>query len=432
MRIKRIVGVLLIVPLLMGAAPAIEPPPTMPEPRDQEILVPTATGVDRATKSEAARIHVLEQRPTRALTQAYLVGDVASGTILSAYNADEVLALASTSKLMSLYVALEELKAKGVDLETKIPVDERSAGLGGSSFKLKKGELVSLKELVEASVIVSGNDAISALGTYVSGSQEAFVDLMNQRMKELGFEGHMVNPHGLTDYEKMDYNQMRTRDLFTLSRLLITRHPEILQMSGKSALVDDARGFSEINTNPILGVVEGVDGLKTGYTNAAGRCLVATGLKPAHAGETEDLRLVFITMGSVDNWSRFVAARRLASEHLARYEQRLVLEPKRPLGLLEVPEAVPEKLEVYPSRGMSLLVDRQHPPEVSLRLKPQVAPLSAGTSVGEVVVTKEGKVLQRTDVVIHEPLRKRHLLSRARQLLREVFEEMMGEEKKAL
>lgn len=438
---RQLYSLFLVAPLLLGAAPAAVPQEAPPaavapqqepqEPRDQDILVPTATGPDRATKSEVERIQSLEQKPTSALTTAFLVGDAKSGTVLSASHAEEVLPLASTSKLMSLYVVLEELETKGVDLETKISIDEKSAALGGSSFKLQAGEMVSLKKLIEASLIVSGNDAITALGTYVAGSQEAFIQMVNQRMKALGFQGHMVNPHGLTDYAKMDYNQMRTVDLFTLTRLLISRYPEVLTMSAKSALIDNERNFSEINTNPLLGIVGGVDGLKTGYTNAAGRCLVATALKPGKDHETEDMRLILITMGSPNNWARFVAARRLAVEHLARYEQRRVLDESVTLGNLEVKDAVPESLPVYPSQELSLLVDRKNPPEVSLRLKPQTPPLPKDTSVGEVVVTKGGKVLLRTDVLIHEPLRQRHILSRARHLLKEVFEELMAPQKKA-
>ena len=230
--------------------------------RNQDFLVPTKQGVQKANLYEAEKIKKLEDIPLEGLTKSYLLGDYKSGQILEGYNLDEIRAMASTSKLVSIFVVLDKIQEGKISLNDEVEIDKEAAALTGSSFKLKEGDKVTVEKLIEASMVVSGNDAITALGKHVAGSTDAFVKMMNDKCHDLGLKNAlMVNPTGLTNYEILDYNKMTTREMFMLASELIKFHPEILKYTTIAKLEDPGRNFIEYNTNPVLGIVPEGDGL---------------------------------------------------------------------------------------------------------------------------------------------------------------------------
>lgn len=168
--------------------------------RDQPILVPTKEGPLNATFEEYNKIMELEKLPSSDLGKSFLLGDYKSGKILEYNNIDEVRPMASTSKLVSVYVILDKIKEGNLSLDDLVTVDHESSVLIGSTYKLKENDQKTVRELLDATMVVSGNDAITALSKKVAGSVENFAVLMNDKCKKLGLtNAHMVNPTGLTD-----------------------------------------------------------------------------------------------------------------------------------------------------------------------------------------------------------------------------------------
>ena len=178
-----------------------------------------------------------------------------------------------------------------------IYIDEDTTKVKGSSLELKEGESFTVNELLEALMVVSANDATYALAKYVAGSEEAFVNMMNDKAKSLGLNNTIYfNSTGLPEGEIQ--NMMSPRDIFILSRHIINKYPEILSLTTIPYIEIPSRGYKEQNTNPLLNEIIGVDGLKTGFTNKAGYCLVSTVNVHGTTNQDENFRLIGIVMGT--------------------------------------------------------------------------------------------------------------------------------------
>lgn len=410
-------------------APAQEEPVAQEEEippervRDQNILVPTAKGVQKANQIEANLIHKYEEKTTNELCESYLLGDYESQEILEAYNIDSIRAMASTSKIVSIFVVLDKIQDGTISKTDMVSIDHESAMQPGSSYELKEGMEVSVDDLIKASMVVSGNDAITALAKYVSGSVDHFVYLMNEKCKDLGLKNaHMINPTGLTNYEMEDYNKMTTREMFILSCKLLEAHPEIIKYTNLPSLQVESRNYLEYNTNPILGILPEIDGLKTGYTNAAGRCVITTGLKKGIDNQSKDLRLIGVITGCRGDWQRYVVAKRLMGEGLEKYTYTVLGNPEEALMDIEVENSAEPKVKVYEKERSYTLwngVDEIHS-EIKLQdnLK---APLEEGTVVGHVDYYLDGNVVHSTDLINHEKVHERGILSKILRIYEDIF-----------
>ena len=393
------------------------------EIRNQNIFVPTKDGVQRATYEEALKIEEYKQKNLTELTKSYLLGDYKSGQILQSYNIDEVRPMASTSKLVSVFVVMDEIKRGTISKTDTVLIDNEAASLPGSSYKLQENDIKTVSELLEASLIVSGNDAITALAKYVGGSKEEFVNMMNEKCRELGLKNaHMVNPTGLTDYEIEDYNKMTTREMFILSRELISSYPELLEITSKPKIENPERNFIEYNTNPTLGITEGIDGLKTGYTNASGRCLIATGVKKADGEKTLDTRLIGIVTGCPNDWMRYVAANRLMGEGLEKYKYILVGNEDEPEDVISIEDAADEKTNVYVKNQGSALWDGESEFERKFFYKPGLkAPIDVGENIGYVKYYMKGEEVLKLDLIVKDRVSQKGILSKIKNVYEDIF-----------
>ncbi len=249
----------------------------------------------------------------RADYKGAIVMDAASGAVLSEENADVVSPPASVTKLMTFLVVHDALAAGKLQLTTPVPVAAEDAKTGGTQVWLDTRETFPVEELLYALMIQSANDAASALARATAGSREAFVALMNARAASLGLTHTTFrSPHGLPPANRViaDGDLTSPRDLAKLSRELLL-HTDVLKYSS-TKVRDFGRGVRPEpvvmrNHNHLLGAVDGCDGLKTGFTNAAGFCLAAT----AQRGEK---RVIVVVMGSPDRRTRDAHVRRLIEE----------------------------------------------------------------------------------------------------------------------
>lgn len=399
--------------------------------RDQNIFVPTKNGVQRATYEEALTIEELEKKSLDQLTSAYLLGDYDTGTILEAKDIDTVRAMASTSKLVSIYLVFDAIKAGKISLEDKVTMDAASAAIKGSNFDAKAGEVYTVKELIEAALVVSANDAINALAIHVAGNVDNFVQMMNEKCQALGLKNAiMINPHGLTKYageEEALYNRMSAREIFELARHLIKDYPQILDYTSMACINRPDRDYIGYSTNPALGIIEGVDGLKTGYTNAAGRCMIATGI---NKNSKSPMRIIGITLGCKNDWARYVAVKKIVEKGFKEYVLEDMADPKKALKEIEIPDGRPQKIGAYPDRAVKIIKRADDKVEVSYKIDENLTyPIKRGQSLGKAIYYKNGKEIQVVDLIAKEEVKEPFLLQKIQILIRNIFRDIKNDKK---
>ncbi|MBW8782784.1 MAG: D-alanyl-D-alanine carboxypeptidase [Verrucomicrobia bacterium] len=241
------------------------------------------------------------QAAPAAAFKGEIITDATTGQVLFQDNPDEVSPPASVTKLMTFLVVYDAIKAGQITLDTPVTITAEETRIGGTQVWLKEKEVFTVDELLYALMIQSANDAAVALARTVAGSREGFVERMNARAQQLGLTRTTFHsPHGLPPSKGQKADLTTPRDLATLARELILNTDVLRYTSTKQRAFGGAQRAQQvlmINHNHLLGHVAGVDGLKTGFTNAAGFCLAATAERNGH-------RLIAVIMGSPDRKTR--------------------------------------------------------------------------------------------------------------------------------
>lgn len=355
--------------------------------------------------------------------RSYILADVESGQILEEFNIDEVIEIASISKLMSYLVIMDEISKGKASLEDNIVIDKDTTKVKGSSFKLKVGEEFKLEELLEAALVVSGNDATYALAKHISGTEEEFVILMNEKAKEIGLENAIFyNSTGLPVVEKDFQNMMTTKEIFKLSQYIIKNHPEILGISKKPAIEITSRDFYQRNTNPLLMKIDSVDGLKTGFTNKAGWCYVSTFNTIGRKGISKDLRLVSIVMGASGMEERNHLGEVLVQYGLNNYCYKVFLDEDIALASLEFPKGDNTQAEVYAESGFSRLIKNDEDIVLKIEIDENIdLPVDKDSIVGKAAIEKDGQIIFQTNILINQDIKKAKLYVLIQRFIQEVF-----------
>ncbi|MEW6230156.1 MAG: D-alanyl-D-alanine carboxypeptidase family protein, partial [Bacillota bacterium] len=283
---------------------------------------------------------------------------------------------------------------------------------------LEVGEEMSLADLMKAIAIVSANDASVAVAEHVAGSEEAFVDMMNLRAKELGMTGtHFVNTTGLPHPD----HYTTARDIALMSRALLY-YPKVHEWF--TTWIDYVRGGKNIlvNTNRLVKFYQGVDGLKTGFTEEAGYCLAATAKRGS-------LRLISVVLNVQDSQQRFKEASALLDFGFRHYAGVEIAAPGQVMGQLEVTRGVAEKVDVVAKHPLVAVVRRGEEGRVrsEITLPERVsAPIASGQKIGELVaLLDDGTEIGRVDLVAAEEVKRgsvfRIVLRVTRKLLRTLF-----------
>ncbi|MBO5756034.1 MAG: D-alanyl-D-alanine carboxypeptidase [Clostridia bacterium] len=325
-------------------------------------------------------------------TSAVLM-EAETGKILFAQNETAALPPASVTKVMTLLLVMEALEAGKISWEEKVTVSERAASMGGSQIFLKVGEEMCVTDMVKSVVIASANDAAVALAEHIAGSEEAFVQAMNQRASELGMENtHFENTNGLDD--SVTGHLTSAKDIAIMSRELI-KHPKILEYS--STWMDTVRdgAFTLTNTNRLVRFYPGATGLKTGSTAKAKFCISAT-------AERNGVSLIAVIMGAESRDVRNAEAKKLLDYGFASFGvYRDESAPPSSLALTggskdTVSLSVEEKAIVLPKEQLGKV-------EVRYELPPSVcAPIAKGTKVGRVIYTVNGETVGEAEILTAE------------------------------
>ncbi|MDR3176132.1 MAG: D-alanyl-D-alanine carboxypeptidase [Desulfovibrio sp.] len=238
--------------------------------------------------------------------RAYITMNLTGKKIVNSKNADQAIAPASLTKVLTMFVILDQVKSRKVSLDDKVVVSGKASGTGGSSLDLRAGQTVLLRDLLKGMAVVSGNDAAVAAAQHVAGTEAAFVRMMNKKARSLGMKRSIFkNVHGLPAKGQ----QSTARDMLALSRAYLAAHPQAITLFHSQPYMDFYTWHQ--NTNPLLGTLEGVDGLKTGFVASSGYNLITT----ARCGGE---RLVSVVLGAPNKEVRLREARRLLLEAYAK------------------------------------------------------------------------------------------------------------------
>ena len=303
-----------------------------------------------------------------------------TGTFLFEKNSSNRLPMASTTKIMTALVALEN-----TSLDVLVAVDDSAIGVEGSSAYLRQGDVLSMEELLYALMLSSANDAAVAIACHVGGSIEGFATLMNDKARSLGLtDTHFENPHGLDSDEH--YTTARDLALIAAEALRSDILREISSTYKKSFITED-RSRTYINHNKLLRLYDGAIGLKTGYTKRCGRCLVG-------AAERDGLRFITVTLDAPSDWSDHTLMLDYGYDTLEKIRLAEVGEYSYDLGVIGSDTeriTVSNKHELFfiNKRGVGEI-------EKEVRLLPFAqAPISQEDTLGEVIFTLDGYEIGR-------------------------------------
>lgn len=330
-----------------------------------------------------------------------LLMDRATGEVLYEKNADERLAPASVTKVMTLLLVMEAIDRGQLHWEDTITASAAAAAKGGSQVYLEEGEQMPLWEMVKCVVVSSANDCATALAEAVAGSESGFVEKMNQRAGELGMENtHFANCTGLDDEAGPDVHYTTARDIAIMSRQLLG-HDRIREYTTiwMDTIRDGAFGLS--NTNKLVRFYSGTTGLKTGFTSSAGYCMSAT-------AERDGMELIAAVMHCESSTDRFESAKALLDYGFAAYTlvsplgDEVISPVPVTLGTEETVTAVPQN-----DAPVLLAKESEAAVERTVQLAPKVsAPVEQGQVLGSVTLKTGDSVLAEVPLVAERGIKK--------------------------
>lgn len=350
-----------------------------------------------------------------------LLGDLETGEILYEYNINEQLAIASITKLMTYLVMREAIDSGIISLDDDVVISGHAANTEGSRFGLKTDETVKLSLLVKGMLIVSGNDCATAIAEHVGGTEQNFVKMMIEKSSELGLmSASFINPHGLPiNDEETGQNYMSISDIYKLVRYILSKYPDTVEITSQKELVVTERDFSKTATNPVLDLVEGVDGLKTGYTHKSGLCLVST--MPV-TGSGQDFRLIAIIMGAQSHDDRINKTKELLEYGRDNYSYQKLTDVKVPIDSVYVPSSKTGKITVYPATEFNKLIKSDDIVKTEITYNDRVsAPLKTGEKIGNITVYINDKEVVNIDAIVNEDIKKANIFVRIFRFFKNLF-----------
>lgn len=332
--------------------------------------------------------------------------EASTGEILFQKNKDEKLAPASMTKMMSMILIMEEIENGNLKWDEMITTSERASSMGGSQIFLKAGEKMSVEDLLKGVAIASGNDAVVALAERIAGSEEAFVKRMNARGKDLGLKNtNFVNATGLT----ADNHYSSSYDMSLIAKELV-KHEKILEFTGtyEDYLRKDTKSpFWLVNTNRLVRFKEGVDGLKTGFTNEAGYCLTATMKK-------DGMRLITVVMKEETANKRSADTTKMLDYGFNVYMIQSILDEKTTIEKRKVELGKDLMTEIIPKENITILnkkSDELKNITYKTNIDKIVAPVKKGDKVGTIDILEDNKVISTIDATVKNDIDKASIIT---------------------
>ena len=327
-----------------------------------------------------------------------------TGEIIYEYNSHEKLEPASMTKMMSLVLIMEAIENGVISLDQMITVSENASSMGGSQILLEIGEEMSVDDLLKGITIASGNDAVVALAEAIAGTEENFVKMMNDKLKELGLKDtNFKNCHGLD--EEGHYSS--AYDMAMIAKELV-RHQKILDYSSiyETYLREGTdRKIWLVNTNKLVRFKAGVDGLKTGYTAGAGYCLTATMKK-------DDMRVIATVMGEPSSTVRNSEVSGMLDYAFAQMGLKKLLSSNSVVETINLPKAKTDEIKIVPSEDVNIIykkIDGEITPTYEIKVNEIKLPVKKGDIVGTLYVKNNDKTINKINLTVLKNVEKCNL-----------------------
>lgn len=314
----------------------------------------------------------------------------ATGNILYESNPDERLPIASVTKVMTMLLIMEAVDSGKISLDDMVTVSENAMSYGGSTMFLETGEQLTVNDMLKGIAVASANDGCVAMAEHLAGSESTFVDMMNEKAKELGMENtHFMNTNGLDE----DDHYSSARDVAIMSRELM-KHETIFNYT--SIWMDTLRGgkFQLANTNKLIRFYDGANGLKTGSTSKALCCLSA-------AAKRNDMQLIAVVLGAPTSAERFASAKSLLDYGFANYEVNTQITAGDEVQKIAVEKGVDKEVDVVAGDSCSTLVKKGQEDNITKEIKIDetiTAPIEAGQKIGTMTISRDGEVIADIDL----------------------------------
>jgi len=327
--------------------------------------------------------------PPKIEATAYLLMDAKTGHIITSYNADTRLPPASLTKLMTSYIVSHEIAKGTISENDQVKISVKAWQTGGSRMFIQEGTFVSVLELLKGVIIQSGNDASVALAEYVAGDESAFVDLMNRYALELGMnDTHFENATGLPH----ELHLTTAKDLAKLARAIIYEHQHYRLYSQKSFTYNN---IQQANRNTLIFGELAVDGLKTGHTEEAGYCLVAS-------AEEKGTRLISVIMGTESERARARESKKLLTYGFRFYETATLYQAGESISQQKLWMGNNDTIDLGVREDLLATIPKGS--EKSLKANIDVnafikAPVKQGDKLGTLKITLEDKTIIQTDLL---------------------------------
>ncbi len=329
-------------------------------------------------------------KPPTVAARAFLLLDFDTNAILMEHNINQRVEPASLTKMLTSYVAFWELKQGRMALSDTTLVSKKAWKTGGSRMFIEVNKWVSIEDLLYGVIVQSGNDASVALAEHIAGDEDSFADVMNRHAQRLGANSsNFTNASGLP--HEMHYTTVR--DIAILVQAMIRDFPEYYPIHAESSFTYN--NITQPNRNPLLGKVLGVDGLKTGYTRAAGYCL-------ATSAKRDRMRLIAVVMGAKTSRARAQQTRAMLQYGFRFFDTQQLFAANQPVTAVKLWKGQQETLSLGLLQPVVLTLQRGQHQHIGAEIgtsAPIAAPVNKGDVLGKLRLQLDGLVLAERDLV---------------------------------
>lgn len=335
--------------------------------------------------------------------RAFILMDADSGRILAQKNADEKIPPASLTKIMTVYVAFRELKNQNLALTDQVTVSKKAWKTEGSRMFIEVNDLVTVEDLLKGIIISSGNDASVALAEHIAGDEATFAQLMNQHARRLGLaNSNFTNSMGLPNAD----HHTSARDLAILTGQLIREFPEYYKWHAQKDF--SYNNIPQHNRNKLLWRDSTVDGVKTGHTEEAGYCLVAS-------AKRDKMRLISVVMGTTSTNERANQSQTLLNYGFRFFETHNLYKGGEPLTEMRIWKGQEKMVPLGVAEDFYVTIPRRRYKELKATMDVNekiVAPVEAGQELGKLNITLADEAYASTPLVALQPVEKGNLFRR--------------------
>lgn len=360
----------------------------------------------------SAQVSAQQQPDISIAAKAYMLSDYQSGQVLASKNAHERVEPASLTKLMTAYIVFSALKQNRVRLDQVVPVSNRAWRMIGSRMFIEPNKDVTIDELIRGMIVQSGNDACIALAEIVAGSEEAFVQLMNQEAQRLGMKDtHFMNTTGLPHPD----HYTSVHDLTLLAVAIIRDFPEFYPLYSLKEYTYN--NITQPNRNRLLWLDPHVDGMKTGWTKTAGYCLITS-------AKRDKRRLISVIMGTKSAGERSKESQRLLNYGFQFYDTVHLYKKGEVLTSIELWKGSQDEFKAGFDADVYFSIPKGQADNLKATMEykqPLIAPVSAGQEVGSVKFTLNDQLVEIYPLVALEEVGEGNFVERAWDSLKLLF-----------